>query len=121
MITTVVKKRVIRDFDKLDRSFQKQVLKSFPEGFSTDYITYLSIQGKTTPAIPFETEDTFYLLRLSTTRPTVRKKKPSELESYLPEDDMDDANYSMSSDEDPVSNDSGYDDLDQDEDSDFYN
>ncbi len=120
MITTIAKKRVIRDFDRLDRSFQKQVLKSFPDGFSTDYITYLSIQGKTTPTIPFETDDTFYLLRLSNTRPTVRKKKNSEVESYLPEDDIDDT-YSMSTDDEPVSYDSGYDDYDQDEDPDTYN
>jgi len=120
MITTVTKKRVIRDFDKLDRSFQKQVLKSFPDGFDADFITYLNIQGKTTPAIQFETDDTFYLLRLSSTRPTVRKKKPSSTETYLPEDDMEDTNYAMAEDGEPADYDSGYQDYEQDEDTDYY-
>lgn len=116
MISNIAKRRAIRDFDKLNRAFQKQVLKSFPDGFSPDYITYLNIQGKTTPVIPFETEDTFYLFRLSTTRPMVRKKKPGAVEACLPEDDIDNDSYSVSSDEDPVSYDSVYDDFDQDED-----
>jgi|GEM_PF-822545 len=113
MISTITKKRVIRDFDKLGKSFRKKVMKNFPDGFNSDSITYLSIQGKTVAAVPFETEDTYYLLRLPSQTPQVRKKKDrhqengdndtwqdthSEVNDYskLEDDEPADDNYSYS-------------------------
>ena len=64
MIATLTKKRVIRDFHRLDKRFRKKVLKSFPDGINNDSITYLTINGNLVKAIQYETEDTFYLLRL---------------------------------------------------------
>ena len=121
MITTLTKKRVIRDFDKLDKSFRKKVLKSFPNGV-TEAITYLSVQGKTVAAIPFETEDTYYLFRLSTLGSVTRSRRPDYKDDYLPADEVDekDNDYSMSSDDQPIDYDTQFTDYDQEEDSDYY-
>ncbi len=122
MITTLAKKRVIRDFDKLERSFQKQVLKSFPEGVGRDAITYLTIQGKTVRAIPFETEDTYYLLRLNTAVPSIRKRKAPVTEEYLPleDDDVRNSNTSSTDDEEPIDYGSDFQSYEQDEDPEYY-
>lgn len=123
MVTTVTKKRVIRDFDKLGKSFRKKVLKSFPNGFNRDSITYLSVQGKTVAAIPFETEDTFYLLRLPSATPTVRKTK-----TRFKEDDYDSwddtetkvESYEKDDDDESIDDDYSYNDFDKEDNTDFF-
>jgi phosphopantothenoylcysteine synthetase/decarboxylase len=110
MITTVTKKRVIRDFDKLGKSFKKKVLKSFPNGFNRDVITYLSVQGKTIAAIPYETEDTFYLLRLPSANPAARKTRTRYKEDYESWDDTEtkENGYEKDDDDDDESIDENY-------------
>lgn len=122
MNNTLTKKRVIRDFDKLDESFQKLVLRSYPHGFIGESLTYLNIQGKTVAAIPFETEDTFYLLRLSSSKPVIRIKKDDYGEEYVhleevksEENDNEESGY-----DDPLDYDSDYSGYEKDDDGDFY-
>ena len=87
MITTVSKKRVIRDFDKLEKNFQKRVIQSFPNGIGPESITFLSISGKNVAVITFETEDTYYLLRLPSLRLGKSSQDDDYSEEYLPMDD----------------------------------
>ena len=123
MISTVTKKRVIRDFDKLGKSFRKKVLKSFPNGFNRDSITYLSIQGKSVAAIPYETEDTFYLLRLPAVTPAMRKKKDryqeEDYDSWEETDSKAD-DYTKLEDDEQVEDDYNYADYNKEEDQEFY-
>ena len=79
MIATITKKRVIRDFHKLEKRFRKKVLKSFPDGINNDSITYLTVNGNLVKAIQYETDDTFYLLRLPSSGliDPIKKKSPS--------------------------------------------
>ena len=122
MIATLTKKRVIRDFDKLDKRFKKKVLKSLPDGLNGDSITYFSVQGKTVAAIPFETEDTYYLFRLSAPKSPVRKRKQHFNEDYDLMDEMESQGnyYEKSGDDEQVGYDYHHsDDYDQEEDSDF--
>mgnify|MGYP001820488870 CR=1 FL=1 len=79
MITTLTKKRVIRDFHKLDKRFRKNVLKSFPDGINNDSITYLTVNGNLVKAIQYETDDTFYLFRLPSSGLIEPEKKESPI------------------------------------------
>lgn len=64
------KKRVIKDFDKLDKEFQKLVKSSVTKGFRKSLISFYDKNGKRVTAFPFETEDTYYLLRIATAAST---------------------------------------------------
>lgn len=59
------KKRVIKDFDKLEKEIQEQIKLSFPEGFSNNLIKFTNKDGLLVSALPFETEDAYYLVRMS--------------------------------------------------------
>ena len=59
------KPRIIKDFDKLDKSIQEQIKLAYPEGFSQYLITFLNKDGKYVSALPFETEDYYYLIRMT--------------------------------------------------------
>lgn len=59
------KPRVIRDYDKLDKHLQEQIKLIYQEGFSKYLITFLNKDGKYVSALPFETEDHYYLIRMT--------------------------------------------------------
>lgn len=62
------KLRVIKDFDKVDLDIQEQVKLVYPEGFSQHLIEFKNKDGETVSALPFETDDKVYLLRMSVRR-----------------------------------------------------
>ena len=59
------KPRVIKDFDKLDLSIQEQIKLEYPEGFEDNLIYFSNKEGKRVSALPFETEEKYYLVRMT--------------------------------------------------------
>tara|TARA_R110001592_G_scaffold96041_3_gene276144 strand:+ start:4825 stop:5196 length:372 start_codon:yes stop_codon:yes gene_type:complete len=59
------KPRVIKDFDKLDVEIQEQIKLSYPEGFEDNLIYFTNKEGKRVSALPFETEEKYYLVRMT--------------------------------------------------------
>lgn len=59
------KPRVIKDFEKLDLYIQEQIKLQYPYGFEKFLITFKNQEGKLTSALPFETEDRYFLIRMS--------------------------------------------------------
>ena len=59
------KPRVIKDFEKLDEEIQEQIKLAYPYGFSESLVSYNDMQGNRRTALPFETEDRFYLVRMT--------------------------------------------------------
>lgn len=62
---SVSKKRVVKDYEKLDVEIQEQIKLGFPEGFSQNLITFKNKDGDIVSALPFETEEIYYLVRMS--------------------------------------------------------
>jgi hypothetical protein len=62
----VSKPRVIKDFDKLESKIQEQIKLVYPEGFSQNLITFTNKDGKLVSALPFETDEKYYLVRMTT-------------------------------------------------------
>ena len=62
----VSKPRVIKDFDKLDSKIQEQIKLVYPEGFSQNLITFTNKDGMLVSALPFETDEKYYLVRMTT-------------------------------------------------------
>jgi len=59
------KPRVVKDYDKLPLDVQGQIKLTYPQGFSGSLITYINAKGKVVSALPYETEEFHYLVRMT--------------------------------------------------------
>ena len=59
------KPRVIKDFEKLDPAIQEQIKLAYPEGFEQGLIQYYNKEGKKVLALPFETDEKYYMVRMT--------------------------------------------------------
>ena len=59
------KPRVIKDYDKLEDAVTTAIKLSYPYGFETKLIQFKNKDGKLISALPFETEDYYYLIRMT--------------------------------------------------------
>jgi len=59
------KPRVIKDFEKLDPDIQEQIKLVYPDGFYNHLVYYTNKDGLSVSALPFETEDRYYLVRMT--------------------------------------------------------
>ncbi len=60
------KLRVIKDFEKLEKEIIEQIKLTYPDGFSQHLIQFTNKEGKLVSALPFETNDKIYLVRMTT-------------------------------------------------------
>jgi len=61
------KPRVIKDFEKLDDAIQEQIKLTYPRGFSKHLIQFTNREGSKVSALPFETDEKYYLVRMTVT------------------------------------------------------
>ena len=73
----MTKLRVIKDYEKLDQEIQEQIKLNYPYGFSENLIQFYNKDGKLVSALPFETEEKYYLVRMTI----------SEAEQIIDDDD----------------------------------
>jgi hypothetical protein len=59
------KPRVIKDYDKLDPEIQEKIKLEYPSGYSENLIYFTNKDGKRVSALPFETDDKYYLVRMT--------------------------------------------------------
>lgn len=59
------KPRVLKDYAKLDQRVKQMIKLQYPEGFEGNLIRFQNKDGLTVSALPFETEDTYYLIRMT--------------------------------------------------------
>ena len=59
------KPRVIKDYEKLDKSIIEQIKLNYPYGFEDHLIVFVNAEGKNVSALPFETSDRYYLIRMT--------------------------------------------------------
>ncbi len=59
------KPRLVKDYDKLPLDIQSQIKLNYPQGFAGSLITYIDAKGKVVSALPYETEDYHYLVRMT--------------------------------------------------------
>ena len=60
------KPRIIKDYEKLDEPIKEQIKLVYPNGFSQHLITFTNKSGLLVSALPFETDDKYYLVRMTT-------------------------------------------------------
>ena len=59
------KKRIVKDYDKLPSNILDQVKIAYDEGFVDHLVSYTNAEGKNVSALPFETDEIFYLIRMT--------------------------------------------------------
>ncbi len=59
------KPRVVKDYDKLDAEVVEQIKLTYPRGYQRNLVTFKNAKGDTVSALPFETEDRYYLVRMT--------------------------------------------------------
>lgn len=75
------KKRIIKSYEKLTDEFLAQIQAAYPLGFSQHIIYYTDRDGKLQPAVPYETEDTYYMIKVPVQAVVVEEEAEVELES----------------------------------------
>lgn len=60
------KPRAIQDFEKLNKDIQEQIKLTYPNGFSQHLIQFTNKEGRLVSALPFETDEKYYLVRMTT-------------------------------------------------------
>jgi hypothetical protein len=60
----VGKKRIIKKFEQLPEELLALVKNEYPDGFEDSLITFQTPTGELASALPLETEDTYYLIRM---------------------------------------------------------
>jgi hypothetical protein len=61
------KLRVIQDYEKLSKELKEQIKLVYPEGYSDFLINFTTAKGEFVSALPFETFDKIYMVRMSRT------------------------------------------------------
>lgn len=59
------KPRVIKDYNKLDKDLQQQIKLLYADGFADHLIHFFDKDGIKVTVLPFETEDRYYMLRMT--------------------------------------------------------
>ena len=59
------KPHIIKDYVKLDKTTVEQIKLQYPYGFEDNLKVYVDAKGKNFTALPFETKDYFYLIRMT--------------------------------------------------------
>ena len=60
------KLRVIQDYEKLSTELQEQIKLVYPDGYSQHLIEFTNKNGESVSALPFETFEKIYMIRMST-------------------------------------------------------
>jgi len=60
----VGKKRIIKAYEQLSEDLVDQLKKNYPDGYDDHIITFTNPRGEIEVAIPFETEEIYYLIKL---------------------------------------------------------
>ena len=91
MAKKVSKPRVVKDFDKLPKDIQATIKAEYPNGFSHKLISYTTPKGEKVMALPFETDDLNYLVRVTVMESrNIAREDDDDLDDKAPiRDDLD--------------------------------
>lgn len=63
----VGKKKIIKKYEQLTPELLKLIKQTYPDGYEESLITFQTIQGELALALPLETEEVSYLIRMPRT------------------------------------------------------
>ena len=84
----MAKKRIVIDYEKLPLETINSIKVEYPDGYEDNLITFTNKEGKYVSALPFETEDVYYLVRMTETeaRQIIKDDEDYDAEGKLRDD-----------------------------------
>lgn len=90
MSTQSPKKRIVKDYDKLPEDVINLLKLEYPRGFVKNLIKYTNKDSQQVSALPYETEDVYYLIRMSATEARQIILEDDDYEDGILRDDFED-------------------------------
>jgi DNA-directed RNA polymerase subunit delta len=84
----LAKKRVVKDYHALPEDIIRLVKNKYPSGYAESLVSYNDKEGKKVSALPFETDDTYYLIRMTVleAKRIVKEDEDFDDDGHLKED-----------------------------------
>jgi hypothetical protein len=83
----VAKRNVIKDYKTMTPELMALLVAAYPEGFEYDTVYFTNAKGEKVEAVPLETEDTKYLIKVSTS--LEKQFEAFDLEAFEDEETID--------------------------------
>ena len=61
----MTKKRLVKNYDALTEEIIREVKLKYPSGYEQHLVKYTDKEGKIVSALPFETDEAYYLIRMT--------------------------------------------------------
>ncbi len=61
----MAKKRIVKNYDALSPEIIEQIKAKYPNGYAESLVSYTDQEGKRVSALPFETDEAYYLVRMT--------------------------------------------------------
>ena len=90
----MAKKRVVIDYEKLPEETINRIKLEYAEGYEDSLITFTNAQGRFVSALPFDTDEVYYLIRMTEgeARQIIKDDDDYDTEGKLRDDFEDDVN-----------------------------
>jgi hypothetical protein len=82
------KPRVVKDYDKLPQDIKDQIKLAFPNGFFQHLLSYTNKDGHKVSALPFETDDKYYLVRMTIQEAMILIEEDDDFEDGILKEDV---------------------------------
>lgn len=113
------KPRILKSFEKLDKEIREQIKLKYPDGFVTNLITFSKPDGTLVSALPFETDEVYYMVKMTESEATTIVDNDDDFDNdgFLKEDVKDafEQKYSDGDAELPIMEDDNADDEEEDD------
>ena len=83
----MAKRNVIKDYKTMTPELMALLVAAYPEGFEYDTVYFTNAKGEKVEAVPLETEDTKYLIKVSTS--LEKQFEAFDLEAFEDEEEID--------------------------------
>lgn len=83
----MAKKNVIKDYKSMTPELMALLVAAYPDGFEYDTVYFTNAKGEKVEAVPLETEDTKYLIKVSTS--LEKQFEAFDLEAFEDDDSID--------------------------------
>lgn len=83
----MAKRNVIKDYKTMTSELMALLVAAYPEGFEYDTVFFTNAKGEKVEAVPLETEDTKYLIKVSTS--LEKQFEAFDLEAFEDEETID--------------------------------
>ncbi len=81
-----MKKRIIKEFNSLPEEIREEIRRKYPQGYLSHIITFFNKDKQLVSALPYETEETSYLIKMPSAIHLSEEESTDENLEKMPDD-----------------------------------